>query len=131
MKANKSIVSNVWVMQLELTYKGDVIEGHAHEFDHQHLLAIGEVDITVDGETTRFTAPQMVFIAKDKVHSMRAVSEYTLGYCIHPIRDGYRVQDIISPDNVPNYSADSFDGSTAFLTDDYKETFDKTFSQQP
>ena len=63
-------------MQLELTYKGDTIEGHAHEFDHQHLLSVGEVDVTVDGETTRFIAPKMIFIAKDKNHSMRSFIIY-------------------------------------------------------
>ena len=120
----------MWIMQIELTYKGDSVDGHSHQFDHQHLLSLGEVDVTVDDKTTRFTAPSIIFIAKGKEHSMKAVSDYTLGYCIHPIRDGKRVQDIIDPTKVPSYAnAEDFPGDAMFLTDEYKKSFDKGFTQ--
>ncbi len=115
-------------MQIELTYKGDRIEGHSHKFDHQHLLSVGEVDITVDGETTRFKAPAIIYIAKGKCHHMKAISDYTLGYCIHPIRNGERVEDIVCPHTIPK--GVDIDGTTMFLTDDYAETFDKEFSKK-
>jgi quercetin dioxygenase-like cupin family protein len=98
MKLTKSVVANVWIMQVELTYKGDSVDGHIHEFDHQHLLSVGEVDLTVDGKTTRHIAPTILFIEKGKLHGMCAVTDYSLGYCIHPIRNGTRVEDIVSTD---------------------------------
>lgn len=115
-------------MQIELNYEGDTIEGHSHKFDHQHLLSVGEVDVTVDGETTRFKAPSIVFIAKNKNHSMRAVSDYTLGYCIHPIRNGERVEDIVCPHTIPK--GVDIDGVAMFLADDYAESFDKEFTKK-
>ena len=102
MKCTMSIVSNIWIRQIELTYVGEEYGGHSHTFDHQHMLAIGEIDVTIDGKTTRFKAPQMVLIAKDKIHSIKAVSDKTLGFCIHPIRDGGRVEDIVDPESLPS-----------------------------
>lgn len=126
MKAVESIVSNMWVLQVELTHEGDMIEGHSHEFDHQHLLAVGEVDVTVDGETSRHKAPAMLFIEKGKCHSMKAVSDYTLGYCIHPIRNGNRVEDIVNPEDVAGVKIDS----GKFLCKDAVEKFRKTFGEK-
>jgi hypothetical protein len=129
MIATKSIVSNVWIMQVELTYKGDTVGDHYHEFDHQHLLAVGEVDISVDGFVTRHKAPKIILIEKDKKHSMTAISDYSLGYCIHPIRNGKRVEDIVAPDVailddgvVDNYKTDS--GIASVLIKEFDKSFE-------
>lgn len=101
MKEKVSIVSNVWIKQMEFTGIGDVMEGHKHLFDHQTLLAFGEFDVTVDGHTSHFVAPHIVFIRKGKEHSIKCTTESGVGYCIHPIRDGEKVEDIVDPDSMP------------------------------
>lgn len=119
MKQKTSVVSNVWFKQIQLDYIGDEYGGHSHIFDHQHLLCLGEVDVTIEGVTTRFAAPRMIFIQKEKKHSIVAVTPKTLGFCIHPIRDGDRVQDIVDPDGLPaNYDLAQWDndrGSKGFV----------------
>jgi len=102
MKENTSIVSNVWFRQIQLDYKGDEYGGHSHKFDHMHLLCVGQIDLEIEGITTRFTAPQMIFIEKGRKHSMKAVSDKTLGYCIHPVRGGDKVEDIVDPESLPD-----------------------------
>jgi quercetin dioxygenase-like cupin family protein len=95
------IVSNVWFRQIELQQKGEKMKGHSHEFDHIHLLAQGEVRVTVEGIDTDFKAPATIFICKDKEHSLEALTDYSLGFCIRPLRDGFRVEDIINPEDMP------------------------------
>ena len=97
MKENISIVSNVFIRQMELEGVGDFVQGHSHNFDHQHLLVAGKVKITVDDKEIEYSAPHIIFIAKGKEHKMEALTDYALGYCIHPIRTGYRVEDIADP----------------------------------
>jgi len=101
MKEAISIVSNVWIRQLEFEHAGDIKEEHTHPFDHQTLIAKGKFDVTVDGQTTTFSAPQIVYVKKGLVHTFKCVSSDGLAYCIHPIRDGDEVTDIISDDQMP------------------------------
>jgi len=94
-------VSNLWSKMMHFKKAGDVEEGHAHQFDHLTLLARGVLDVQVDGVITRFTAPHMIFIKQGAVHELTAVEDDTLAYCIHALRDGTRVEDIIDPSMVP------------------------------
>jgi len=104
MKDKVSIVSNVWFRQIELQHAGDMMKGHSHTFDHMHLLAVGEVRVKVGEDFQDFKAPATIFIRKGKDHSITALSDYSLGFCIHPIREGYRVEDIIEPSDIPYMS---------------------------
>ncbi len=99
MKEKISIVSNLWIKEVVLEKKGDVMEGHSHKFDHQHLLAVGSIKLYIEGvlEPTVFTAPQVIFVPKETLHSFEALTDTTLGYCIHAIRNGLRVEDIVYP----------------------------------
>lgn len=88
----------MWIRQVELE-DGGTYGGHSHNFDHHHLLCVGSIKITVgNGFEKVFTAPQMIFIPKNETHEFTAISGKTLGYCIHPIRNGKRIEDIISED---------------------------------
>lgn len=78
---------NIFVRQMLFTNKGDVKETHVHQFDHLTLLAKGSVEVTVDGVTRTFVAPEMIWIGKDKDHQLVALEDGTLAYCIHAIRD--------------------------------------------
>lgn len=78
---------NIFARQMLFVNKGDQKETHVHQFDHLTLLAKGSVEVTVDGETRAFTAPEMIWIGKDKDHQLVALEDGTLAYCIHAIRD--------------------------------------------
>jgi len=80
---------------------GDIEYGHAHQFDHLTLLAHGSLKVTVDGVITNFKAPHMIYIRKDKNHELIALENNTVAYCIHALRDGNNVEDIMDPSMVP------------------------------
>lgn len=80
---------------------GDVMEGHTHVYDHQTLLATGSVAVEVDGLTTEFKAPQIIYIRAGKVHKLTALEDNTLAYCIHPLKEVDGSGDIIDPESIP------------------------------
>lgn len=94
-------LANVFIKQMHFRKAGDTEQGHAHCFDHTTLVGAGAVDITVRGKTTRFTAPHMVYIKAGEVHELTAVEDNTVCYCIHALRDGDGVGDILDPASVP------------------------------
>jgi hypothetical protein len=97
-----SLVANTWVKQMHFVKAGDVNEGHTHIFDHQTLLGKGKVKVTVNGKETEFTAPTIIFIRAGFEHKLEALEDDTICYCIHAIRDGERVEDIIDPEDIPD-----------------------------
>lgn len=99
--ATISCVSNVYIRQMHFEKAGDVNEGHCHVFDHQTLLAKGGLKAVVDGKTSYFVAPQIIFIKAGVMHEFTATEDGTLAFCIHALRDGDRVEDIIDPAGVP------------------------------
>jgi quercetin dioxygenase-like cupin family protein len=98
-------VSNMYVRMMEFN-KDDIEPGHDHPFDHITLLARGSVRIDVDGKKAVFKAPKMIFIEKDKTHSITALEDNTIAYCIHAIRNGERVEDIVDPSMLPDTNKD-------------------------
>ena len=97
-----AIISNVWTKMISLE-KGDIYEGHTHKFDHTHLLSVGKLKVIVDGKEGTFEAPTQIFIKKGLMHSMECLSENSVGTCIHPIRNGNRVEDIYDAELCPKY----------------------------
>lgn len=98
---NIGLTCNVFVRQMHFINAGDVELGHTHPFDHLSLLAKGSVNIKVDGVSTEFTAPHMIWIRADKNHEITATSNNTVVYCIHGLRDTAKSDDIIDPTMVP------------------------------
>lgn len=94
-------VANLFSRMMRFEKAGDIEIGHTHQFDHLTLLAKGKLKVTVEGVPTVFTAPHMIYIKKDKVHELEAMTDETVAYCIHALRDGDRVDDIIDPSMVP------------------------------
>ena len=101
-----AIISNVWTKMISLE-KGDVNKGHSHAFDHTHLLSVGKVKLIADGEETIFEAPCQIFIKRGVEHSMECLSDRSVGTCIHVIRKGFRVEDIVDPRMYPRYTEDT------------------------
>ena len=95
------MVSNLYSRMMHFEEVGDIEHGHTHQFDHLTLLASGRLQITVDGKVSDFSAPNMIFIHKDKNHELVALEPNTVAYCIHAMRLGERVEDIVDPSMVP------------------------------
>lgn len=94
-------VSNLFSRQMHFLKAGDMEIGHTHQFDHLTLLATGKLKVTVDGNTSEFIAPHMIYIHKDKIHELVALEDNTIAYCIHPLRIGEEVDDILDPTMIP------------------------------
>jgi quercetin dioxygenase-like cupin family protein len=80
---------------------GDVESGHKHQFDHLTLLAKGKLKVTVEGVASEFTAPHMIYIHKDKMHRLEALTDETVAYCIHALRDKDN-NEILDPSMIPD-----------------------------
>lgn len=95
-------VANLYSRMMHFAKAGDIEYGHTHQFDHLTLLASGTLRVTVEGKTTDFKAPHMIYIKADKTHELVALEDNTVAYCIHALRDGDGVGDIIDPASIPD-----------------------------
>lgn len=93
-------VANLYSRMMFFAKAGDVEVGHTHQFDHLTLLAKGRLKVTVEGVATEFTAPHMIYIHKDKVHELESLTDETVAYCIHALRDKDN-SDILDPSMIP------------------------------
>jgi quercetin dioxygenase-like cupin family protein len=96
---NIGCVKNLFVRQMHFKKAGDGEQGHAHQFDHLTLLAKGRLAVDINGEVTEFTAPQMIYIKAELRHKLVALTDNTVAYCIHALRD--ETGDILDVAMVP------------------------------
>ena len=94
-------VANLFSRQMHFKNAGDIEHGHVHPFDHLTLLASGALQVTVNGKTTDFKAPHMIYIKAEHEHELVALEDNTVAYCIHALRDGNGVDDILDPASIP------------------------------
>jgi quercetin dioxygenase-like cupin family protein len=94
-------VANLFSRQMHFKSAGDIEHGHTHPFDHLTLLASGSLRVTVNGKTTDFKAPHMIYIKAEHNHKLVALEDDTVAYCIHALRNGNGVDDILDPASVP------------------------------
>lgn len=94
-------VANLYSRMMWFRKAGDIEVGHTHQFDHLTLLAKGKLKVTVEGVSTEFTAPHMIYIHKDKVHELEALTDETVAYCIHALRDK-ETGEILDPAMIPD-----------------------------
>jgi quercetin dioxygenase-like cupin family protein len=95
-------VANLFSRMMHFKKAGDIELGHTHSFDHLTLLASGTLKVTANGKETVFEAPNMIYINKDVRHELVALEDNTVAYCIHALRDGNGVDDILDPEMIPN-----------------------------
>jgi quercetin dioxygenase-like cupin family protein len=93
-------VANLFSRMMRFEKTGDTEIGHTHQFDHLTLLAKGKLKVTVEGVSTEFIAPHMIYIHKDKVHQLEALTDETVAYCIHALRDK-DTGEILDPSMIP------------------------------
>jgi len=101
LNVNIGCVANLFSRQMHFEKAGDTEHGHTHSFDHLTLLANGKLKIIVDGKESTFVAPQMIYIKAEKMHELTALEDNTVAYCIHALRIGEDVDDIVDPSMVP------------------------------
>lgn len=106
-------VANLYSRMMVFNSAGDTEIGHTHQFDHLTLLASGSLRVTVEGQTTDFHAPHMIYIHADKVHELVALTPNTVAYCIHALRDKDDPQTILDPAMVPQGVNAVYAGLTA------------------
>ncbi len=94
-------VANLYSRMMRFAKAGDIEIGHTHQFDHLTLLAKGKLKVTVEGVSTVFTAPHMIYIHKNKMHQLEALTDETVAYCIHALRDK-ETSEILDPAMIPN-----------------------------
>ena len=94
-------VANLFSRMMHFKKKGDIEQGHTHTFDHLTLLASGSLLVDVNGVKTEFSAPHMIYINKDVKHELTALEDNTIAYCIHALRNGHKVDDIVDPSMIP------------------------------
>lgn len=97
-----AIVSNVWIKMMHFRQKGDVMRGHTHLFDHPTILSKGSLEVTIGDEVSVFTGPAIIYIERGKMHTLVALEDDTHASCIHAIRDGEAIEDIVTEDMIPN-----------------------------
>jgi quercetin dioxygenase-like cupin family protein len=93
-------VANLYSRMMRFQKAGDIEIGHTHQFDHLTLLAKGKLKVTVEGVSSEFNAPHMIYIHKDKVHELEALTDETVAYCIHALRDRDN-NEILDPSMIP------------------------------
>lgn len=96
-----SCVSNVFSKMMHFKKAGNIEYGHCHVFDHLTLLANGSLRVTINDVATDYKAPHMIFIRKDIEHELVALEDNTVAFCIHALRRGEGVDDIIDPESIP------------------------------
>ena len=97
-------LSNVYTRLMHFAKKGDIEEGHKHNFDHATLISSGSIlyevldDNGINAISSKvFTSPDLIFVNKDKFHRLTALEDNTVCGCIHALR--VVGEDIISPDS--------------------------------
>ncbi len=94
-------VANLFSRMMHFKKAGDLEHGHTHPFDHLTLLAAGSLRINVNGKTTDFKAPHMIYIKAEYEHELVALEDNTLAYCIHALRSNNTTGDILDPASIP------------------------------
>jgi quercetin dioxygenase-like cupin family protein len=95
-------VANLYSRMMHFEKEGDKELGHTHQFNHLTLLASGSLKVIANGKETVFKAPNMIYIHKNIVHELISLEDNTVAYCIHALRNGEEVDDIIDPETVPD-----------------------------
>jgi hypothetical protein len=96
-----ALISNVWMKLMSFRKAGDFNPGHSHTFDHGTLLSQGSLEVDIDGQKTVFKAPTIIYIEKGKDHILTALEDNTVACCIHAIRDGEAIEDIVDAGMIP------------------------------
>ncbi len=91
------VSGNIFVREMRFERAGDVVDGHAHNFDHTTYVVRGTLRIEqldADGQVTRSATKRAadghnwVLIRAGVVHRITALEDGSMGHCIYSHRNG-------------------------------------------
>ena len=96
------VADNLWQRMMYFAKAGDQEPPHRHAHSHFTILAHGSIRVEVNGRSTDYASPHMIFIKARELHLLTALEDGTVLACTHALRDGLERDDIIDPDDVPD-----------------------------
>lgn len=78
---------NIWLRKLYFAKAGDQHPGHRHQHDHVSILAQGSVAVRVEDVETQYHAPAWIVVRKDREHTITALADETVWWCLYALRD--------------------------------------------
>ena len=90
-----NFTDGVYIKQIRLT-AGEVVEKHAHTYDHFSGVIFGVVDVEIDGKKRRHFAGDLLTIKAKQQHRITAVTNAEW-WCIHATdeKDPSRVDEVL------------------------------------
>lgn len=105
MKDTFQEVANLLIRTMEFETAGEDwqdLADHVHSYDHAHFVSRGRMRVHVNGESTDYTAPALIYIKAGLHHRMEALEPGTVGHCIHALRSADLSGEPLDPALVPN-----------------------------
>lgn len=96
MSAGLELVGPVGIRQIHLEKQCESHQGHQHNYDHTTVIIRGRVKVqyryekdgqTVEGESEEFGQGETIFIRKNVFHTIIALEDNTLYFCVFSHRD--------------------------------------------
>jgi quercetin dioxygenase-like cupin family protein len=90
------VQGNIFIREMRFEKAGDVVEGHAHNFDHTTYVARGALKIErldADGSVENTVVKRAsdghnwVLVRADVCHRLTALEDASMGHCIYAHRD--------------------------------------------
>jgi quercetin dioxygenase-like cupin family protein len=79
---------NVFIRPNRELMAGQVVQGHAHNFDHTSIVFTGAVSVKRDEEDTQvFRAPSHFLVRAGVRHEITALEDNTTFWCVYSHRD--------------------------------------------
>lgn len=94
-----TVVANVVFVMWEFARKGQKGSGHKHAHDHVSQVVRGAVRCMVEGVAREFHAPHLIIVRAGKFHQFEALEDNTILNCVHALRKGDGIEDVIDPED--------------------------------
>src|SRR5579863_4781145 len=78
---------NIYVRRMHFRQAGCTERGHSHAYDHITFLERGKLGIEVAGRQAVYEGPTAIKIVADEIHTLVALTDDTVAYCLHALRD--------------------------------------------
>lgn len=78
---------STYVREMHIVKRGHIAVSHKHAYSHLSILGAGEVMVDCGGQLTKYRAPAIITIKADIAHSIEALSDNVVWYCVHEIPD--------------------------------------------
>lgn len=78
---------NIYLRRMIFDKAGCTERGHSHSYDHLTFIERGKVGIEVAGRQAIYEAPCAIKIVAGEIHTIVAMEDGTVAYCLHALRD--------------------------------------------